>query len=131
MVPEPDLKRRQEETMARAPREFFWGRCYLAGPMSGYPDFNFPAFHAAAALLSEEGWDIVNPAENFGGAQDLHKTTYLRRAIQQVCEVDAIILLDGWQASEGARLERAVAEALELEILEYHDIINIGFPDEC
>ena len=39
-------------------------RIYLAGPMSGLPDFNYPAFHAAAAVLRAQGHYVENPAEN-------------------------------------------------------------------
>lgn len=38
-------------------------RIYLAGPMRGYAEFNFPAFHAAAARLREQGHTVFNPAE--------------------------------------------------------------------
>jgi len=38
-------------------------RYYIAGPMSGIPAFNFPAFHAAAAALRAAGYDVVSPAE--------------------------------------------------------------------
>jgi len=30
-------------------------RVYVAGPMSGIPDFNFPAFHAAAMVAERQG----------------------------------------------------------------------------
>ena len=36
---------------------------YIAGPMTGRPDLNFPAFHAAATTLRDAGFDVVNPAE--------------------------------------------------------------------
>ena len=36
---------------------------YVSGPMSGLPDLNFPAFHAAAAELRALGHTVVNPAE--------------------------------------------------------------------
>lgn len=42
-------------------------RLYLAGPMTGLPDFNYPAFHAAAAAWRAAGWTVANPAENFNG----------------------------------------------------------------
>ena len=38
-------------------------RVYLSGPMKGYPDSNFPAFHATAAALRARGLEVVNPAE--------------------------------------------------------------------
>ncbi|WP_457825134.1 DUF4406 domain-containing protein, partial [Staphylococcus aureus] len=34
-------------------------RIYVAGPMSGLPELNFPAFHAAAAELRAQGFDVV------------------------------------------------------------------------
>ena len=38
-------------------------RIYIAGPCTGYPDLNFPAFHAAAARLRAAGHHVENPAE--------------------------------------------------------------------
>lgn len=38
-------------------------RIYISGPMTGLPDFNFPAFHDAAARLRERGHEVANPAE--------------------------------------------------------------------
>lgn len=32
-------------------------RTYIAGPMSNCPDYNYPAFHAAAARLRAAGKD--------------------------------------------------------------------------
>ena len=39
-------------------------RVYIAGPMTGLPDFNYPAFNAAAAKLRALGLEVLNPAEN-------------------------------------------------------------------
>ena len=38
-------------------------RIYIAGPMTGLPALNFPAFHAAASALRALGHQVVNPAE--------------------------------------------------------------------
>ena len=38
-------------------------RVYIAGPMSGLPEFNYPAFHAAAEKLRGMGFHVENPAE--------------------------------------------------------------------
>jgi len=89
---------------------------YIAGPMTGYDDFNFPAFHAAAAFLRSLDFDVINPAENFDGDQSLGWQTYLREAVKQVSESDGIVLLPGWKASKGARLERHIAIELGLEV---------------
>lgn len=39
-------------------------RLYLAGPMTGFEDFNFPAFNAMAAQLRARGYVVENPAEH-------------------------------------------------------------------
>lgn len=36
---------------------------YIAGPMTGIPQHNFPAFDAATKRFRERGFGVVNPAE--------------------------------------------------------------------
>lgn len=38
-------------------------KLYIAGPMTGLPDLDFPAFHEAAAKLRAQGHEVINPAE--------------------------------------------------------------------
>ena len=52
-------------------------RIYISGPMTGKPDFNHPAFNAAAIRLREEGHFVINPAELsafFGTVNELAKS---------------------------------------------------------
>lgn len=92
---------------------------YVSGPMTGLPDFNFPAFNAAAASLRAKGHQVVNPAEL--DVQDAGKpmqwSDYLRRDIRALMDCEAIYMLDGWANSKGARLEHHIAQQLGLEIL--------------
>lgn len=84
-------------------------------PRSGLPEFNFPAFHAAAAKLRERGHAAVNPAEiNAETDGDWHY--YLKADIKALCDCDALALLPGWQNSKGAHLELHIAHRLGLEI---------------
>lgn len=93
-------------------------RLYLAGPMTGLPDLNRPAFHAAAAELRAAGYEVVNPAElnesepitdpDGPGAWE----RYMRRDIPHLCKCDALALLPGWTDSQGAQLESLIANGL-------------------
>ena len=38
-------------------------RIYIAGPMTGYAEMNFPAFNTAAARVRALGHEAVNPVE--------------------------------------------------------------------
>jgi hypothetical protein len=93
-------------------------RIYIAGPMTGYADFNFPAFHAAAERLARAGWEVCNPAENFGGRTDLPRESYLRLDLAMLSHCDAVAMLPGWENSRGATLEYAVACELGCDIID-------------
>ena len=105
-------------------------RLYLAGPMSGIEQFNFPAFYEAAATLRAAGHDIVSPAEmdaddgidgeamasENGDATKLSLTwaQLLSRDVlilgdETEAAVDGIVFLPGWTASRGAKLEAFTA----------------------
>jgi len=92
-------------------------RCYIAGPMTGYPELNFPAFHAAAARLRDLGIDAVNPAE-INPDKGMSWKACMRTDIAALVTCDAIHLLEGWHRSKGATLEAHIAERLELEVIE-------------
>lgn len=104
-------------------------KIYIAGPMTGIQDWNYPAFFQAEATLRLRGHDPINPARTDGetladalthaGSPDAPKhpwSYYLRRDINHVAEADAICLLPGWQKSKGARLEVTLATALGLPL---------------
>lgn len=93
-------------------------RVYIAGPMTGYPDCNFAAFHAAAERLAQAGWKVFNPAENFGGRKDLPREEYLRLDLAVLARCDAIAMLPGWEDSRGAKLEYLVARELGCTIID-------------
>ena len=110
---------------------FSMNRTYIAGPMTGYANLNFPAFHAAAAEQRAAGHEVINPAEINGGADELvacadmdaaelaaHWQTCMRKDITQLMTCDRIVMLDGWTASRGATLEHHVAQALGMAVIE-------------
>jgi hypothetical protein len=100
-------------------------RLYIAGPMTGLPDFNHPAFHAAAAKLRAAGYEVVSPAE----LDSTHPIAdpdgpgawgrYMRRDIPHLLTCDALALLPGWTESKGARLEAHNAQELGMRMWSY------------
>lgn len=93
-------------------------RIYLAGPMTGLDEHNFPAFREAARKLEQAGWAVVNPADNFGGRTDLPRSTYLRIDVALLMQCDAMAVLPGWEESEGARLEYLLARGLRIPVID-------------
>lgn len=89
---------------------------YIAGPMTGLPDLNFPAFHAKAADLTALGFEVVNPAE-INPDQQLPWLECMRRDIAALVYCDGIHLLPGWRWSKGATLEYFIAKRLGLLII--------------
>ena len=86
-------------------------RIYLAGPMSGHPDFNYPAFHDYARRWRAMGWTVENPAEAHDGRQDLAYSDYVRYDLEALRACDAIALMPGWDGpnARGSVWEQAVA----------------------
>jgi hypothetical protein len=93
---------------------------YLAGPMRGKPDHNYPTFNVAADFLRADGWDVANPAEHFDGDTTLPPAVYLREAARVLSECDGIVFLHGWQESAGARMEYAIAQACAMPMFTLH-----------
>lgn len=108
--------------------------------MTGYAEFNFPAFFAAQKDFESRGWKVWNPAakdseaavqadESFaaGDATKLVANGWdWKDAFKWDCEKvlygDAIYLLKGWEKSTGARAEWAVAQFAKAQYPEYEII---------
>ena len=112
---------------------------YIAGPMRGLPNFNFPAFFAAEQHLVDEYsttyslW-IFNPARRdeemygrsisnspTGDLADIPQFS-LREALgadlNWICEnATHLWMLQGWSTSKGAKAEFATALALGIDVL--------------
>ena len=117
-------------------------KIYISGPMSGLPENNYPAFHAAARKLRAEGHAVVNPAEihphgllrRLRGGQ-IHRVLrilrlvreeprsptwceYMRADVRAMLDCEAIATLPGWDQSRGARCEVYLADRLGMRRVE-------------
>lgn len=93
---------------------------YVAGPMSGLPDYNYPAFVKAGAALLRAGYDVLNPVDSEDDPARPEPTPwewYMRKALDMVLRADGVAVLPGWECSRGARLEVDLAHALRLPVL--------------
>lgn len=125
---------------------------YIAGPMRGIPEFNFPAFDAAAALGRALGYEVISPAEldresgfsekghdgqvNDRGHSEAITIDFMRRAAHrdffaiigtpEKPGVDAVALLPGWEKSRGAKAEKAMAEWIGLDVLDARTFTPLG-----
>lgn len=110
---------------------------YIAGPMSGYKDFNFPAFFEAAKGFEVAGWKVWNPAAKETEAEVEKDTSFstgdaktlvangwdykgaITWDLEKVINSDAIHMLSGWEFSPGATAEHAVAKFIKKQNPEY------------
>lgn len=105
----------RESTSSPTPRHVV----YVAGPMTGFPEMNYPAFDAAADQIRALGYDVLNPVDteqDNDTGQPQSWDWYMRRALVMLVGATGVALLPDWHLSRGAQLEKHVAEQLGMDI---------------
>lgn len=80
-------------------------RLYIAGPMTGIHELNFPAFHAVAASLRAAGHEVANPAE-INADPSTGWEACMFRDLEELTQCSGIVMMPGWEKSPGAQIER-------------------------
>ncbi|MDO4791859.1 MAG: DUF4406 domain-containing protein [Buchananella hordeovulneris] len=116
-------------TSTHAPQLSLEGKTvYLAGPMSGRPDFNRAAFHRVAAALRRSAHgvaEVINPAEVELPAGATWEE-YMAVGLAGVARADLVVVLPGWTGSRGASIEVATARALGLPVVAASLVLPVG-----
>lgn len=89
-------------------------KLYIAGPMTGYEDYNRGSFRYAQSYLEAEGFEVVNPAPYEHPGWEW--ADYLKRDIPLLLGCDGVATLRGWQESAGASLEVLIAQRLGMPV---------------
>lgn len=90
-------------------------KVYLAGPMTGLPDFNRPVFFQAGNTLHDHNHIILNPAVLPDG---LEHGDYMKICLPMIEAAEAVIMLPGWEKSKGANMEYNYAQIKRLPVFE-------------
>lgn len=101
-------------------------RLYIAGPMTGHDNHNFPAFDHARDALAAAGHDVVSPADlcraaGFDPRQTVTRDQLVRfmlRDLDAIATCDGIALLHGWEHSRGVAVELAYANYIGLTTIQ-------------
>ena len=128
-------------------------RAFLSGPMTGCECYNLIEFTKAHERLQRLGAAyIYNPAFDWlhgmqRGETEASHDYYMRKTIGELARQDMaldergkarsfynlVVLLDGWEASLGARTELCVAQACGINVVELGNLdgwIERGMQDE-
>lgn len=105
---------------------------YLSGPMSGYPEYNYPEFERTKKNLERQGYKIVSPHEcepdpDAGSiSEEQLWENMMVKCMAKMEECNGIILMEGWPESRGARRELEYAIRNHWPVFYYNPMTGIA-----
>lgn len=91
-------------------------KLYLAGPMTGWPNFNYDMFRVESRRLEEAGYEVESPLQE-GDEEIQHSVSYeyfLRRGFQQLLDCDGLAYMEPVGLSKGATRELTLAQWIKI-----------------
>ena len=92
---------------------------YLSGPISSDPDYREKFAAKEAELKRDLLCDVINPAKLADTFPGFSENTYFAISLVLLNYCDVVYMLDGWEKSLGARIERMAAKRTGKRIM-YH-----------
>lgn len=111
------------ENFNKLNKDFTW---YVSGPMTNYPDFNYPLFRQVTKEMRDQGFTVIDPSENDNGSSHRGWEFYIRMDLKNLMDCHAVVVLPGWETSKGANLEVSTARALSMPIYSYPNFDLVG-----
>lgn len=92
-------------------------KIYISGPITGFSiDEVRQRFDTWKQKLTADGYKVVIPTEN-GLPPNASWLEHMRRDIELLHDCDAIFMLEGWQKSNGCRIEFNIAVEAKIPII--------------
>lgn len=96
-------------------------RIYLSGPITGIKNYTLNFSRAENVLRSQnefKGCDVINPARLGNVLPRGTHAEYMELCYALVGMADKMVMLEGWQRSKGACMEKSLAEEMGIDVLE-------------
>lgn len=94
-------------------------KVYLSGPITGIKNYKGLFLFAEELVRMCDAARIFNPASQIPDSLEYEEA--MKRCVAALVEYDTVMLLPGWNTSRGARIEREVALACEMNIVDSFD----------
>lgn len=101
---------------------------YIAGPITGDAGYRLK-FAAAEKTITRRDPSavVINPALLPEG---MDRADYMAICLPMLMRADVVFLLPGWQTSGGAQIEKALAEYLQIRVIEIGDDLLQKFMED-
>ena len=96
-------------------------KVYISGKITGLKETVYKDnFNSTELYLTGLGYDVVNPV-SYPQEPNWKWEDYMKRDIKLLVGCDYIYMLEGWQDSDGASLEKYIADILKIKQLVLDD----------